>query len=90
MKKYLIFGADGSIGSVLAKELYDDKKECHLIGRDEDAIKTIASKLNYTYSICDVQKLNFTNSLFEDLKSVEIVRDCPIPTYVTASNAFCE
>ncbi len=72
MKKYLIFGAAGSIGSVLAKELYDDKKECHLIGRDEDAIKTIASKLNYTYSICDVQKLNFTNSLFEDLKSVEI------------------
>ena len=72
MKKYLIFGAAGSIGSVLAKELYDDKKECHLIGRDEDAIKTIASKLNYTYSICDVQKLNFTNSLFEDLKSVVI------------------
>ena len=72
MKKYLIFGAAGSIGSVLAKELYDDKKECHLIGRDEDAIKTIASKLNYTYSICDVQKLNFANSLSKDLNSVEI------------------
>ena len=48
MKKYLIFGATGSIGSALAKELYDDKKECHLIGRDEDAIK----KQNRIIQLC--------------------------------------
>ena len=72
MKKYLIFGATGSIGSALAKELYDDKKECHLVGRDENSIKTTASKLNYTYSICDVQKLNFANTLSKDLTSTEI------------------
>ena len=63
MKKYLIFGATGSIGSALANELYEDKKECHLIGRDEVSTKKIASKFNYSYSICDVQKLNFADML---------------------------
>tara|TARA_B100001123_G_scaffold409611_1_gene503905 strand:- start:846 stop:1562 length:717 start_codon:yes stop_codon:yes gene_type:complete len=71
-KKYLIFGATGSIGSALAKELYDDKKECHLIGRDENSIKAIASKFNYKYSICDVQKLNFADTLCKELASTEI------------------
>tara|TARA_Y100000590_G_scaffold370233_1_gene431938 strand:- start:753 stop:1466 length:714 start_codon:yes stop_codon:yes gene_type:complete len=72
MKKYLIFGATGSIGSALANELYEDKKECHLIGRDEVSTKKIASKFNYSYSICDVQKLNFADTLSKDLASVEI------------------
>ena len=31
MKKYLIFGATGGIGSKLANQLYEEKKECHLI-----------------------------------------------------------
>ncbi|MDC0248149.1 SDR family oxidoreductase [Pelagibacteraceae bacterium] len=72
-KKYLIFGATGSIGSALAKKLYSEKKDCHLIGRNEDEIKKIASKYNYTYSICDVQKLNFMDSLDKDLSEIEIL-----------------
>tara|TARA_Y100000590_G_scaffold366008_1_gene425151 strand:- start:954 stop:1670 length:717 start_codon:yes stop_codon:yes gene_type:complete len=71
-KKYLIFGATGSIGSNLAQQLYDEKKDCHLVGRDEKLVKTIASKLNYTYSVADVQKLNFIENLVYDLKSTEI------------------
>jgi len=36
-KKYLIFGATGSIGSSLADQLYNEKRDCHLIGRNESA-----------------------------------------------------
>jgi len=37
--KYLIFGATGSIGSSLADKLYNEKKDCHLIGRNEEELK---------------------------------------------------
>ena len=32
-KKYLIFGATGSIGSSLANQMHKEKKDCYLIGR---------------------------------------------------------
>ena len=38
-KKYLIFGATGSIGSSLANQLYEEKKDCHLIGRNKEEIE---------------------------------------------------
>ena len=44
--KYLIFGATGSIGSSLAKQMYEEKQDCHLIGRNEKELKEIAIKLN--------------------------------------------
>ena len=47
-KKYLIFGATGSIGSNLAQQMYDEKKECHLIGRNEKELKEIANKFGYS------------------------------------------
>ena len=49
-KKYLIFGATGSIGSSLAKQLHEEKHDCHLIGRNEVELKKIANKLSYSYS----------------------------------------
>jgi|TARA_B110000438_G_C15647348_1_gene578045 NAD(P)-dependent dehydrogenase (short-subunit alcohol dehydrogenase family) len=72
-KKYLIFGASGSIGSALANKLYNEKKDCHLIGRNEEQIKELALKYNYTYSICDVQKLNFQNDLNKELSDIEVL-----------------
>jgi NAD(P)-dependent dehydrogenase (short-subunit alcohol dehydrogenase family) len=72
-KKYLIFGATGSIGSSLAHQLYQDKLDCHLIGRNEDELKKISQKLNYTYSVCDVLKINFTENLKKDLIENEIL-----------------
>ena len=59
-KKHVIFGATGSIGSSLANQLFSDKLDCHLIGRNEDELKNISKNLNYTYSVCDVLKINFT------------------------------
>ena len=40
-KKYLIFGATGSIGSNLAQQMFDEKQDCHLIGRNEEELKEI-------------------------------------------------
>ena len=72
-KKYLIFGATGSIGSSLANQMYENKLDCHLIGRNEDELKKISDKLSYTYSLCDVLKLNFVSDLKKDLTETEIL-----------------
>ena len=72
-KKYIIFGATGSIGSNLAELLYDNKLECHLVSRNEDELKKISSKLNFKYSVSDVLNLNFIDDLKRDLKGDEIL-----------------
>ena len=72
-KKYVIFGATGSIGSALSEQMYGDKVDCHLVSKSEDEVKKLANKLSYTYSVCDVLDLNFTKKLSEDLASTEIL-----------------
>ncbi len=72
-KKYIIFGATGSIGSSLANQLYEEKFDCHLVGRNEEELKILSNKLKYTYSVCDVLKLDFTSSLKKDLDAFEIL-----------------
>ena len=72
-KKFLIFGATGAIGSTLAHKLSEEKLDCHLIGRNEEELKNISKKLNYTYSVCDVLKLNFAQDLLKDLSKTEII-----------------
>ncbi len=72
-KKYLIFGATGSIGSSLANQMHEENKDCHLIGRNEEELKEIANKLSYSYSVCDVMKINFADKLFKDLLETEIL-----------------
>ena len=72
-KKYLIFGATGSIGSSLANQMYKEKQDCHLIARNKEELKEIATKLSYSYSVCDVLKLNFVDKLFKDLSETEIL-----------------
>ena len=72
-KKHIIFGATGSIGAALADQLYQDKADCHLVGRNGEEVKKIATKLNYTYSICNVLELNFIKKLKEELNSTEIL-----------------
>jgi|TARA_B110000438_G_C15629038_1_gene570117 NAD(P)-dependent dehydrogenase (short-subunit alcohol dehydrogenase family) len=72
-KKYIIFGATGSIGSSLVSQLFNDKFDCHLVGRNENLLSELAQKYNYTYSVCDVLKLDFTKSLEKDLEEVDIL-----------------
>ena len=72
-KKYLIFGATGSIGSSLAEQLYNEKKDCHLIGRNEEELKKLANKLSYSFSVCDVLKIDFAKRLLTELSDTEIL-----------------
>ena len=72
-KKYLIFGATGSIGSSLANQFYEEKKDCHLIARNKEEVEKIAKKLNYSFSICDVLRMDFAKKLSEELVDIEIL-----------------
>ena len=72
-RKFLIFGATGSIGSSLANQLFNEKVDCHLVGRNEDELKKLSKKLSYTYSVSDVLKINFTENLKKDLNETEIL-----------------
>ncbi len=54
MSKYLIFGATGSIGSNLAEKLYNYDKDVHLLGRDEEELKKLSTKLNCDYTVIDI------------------------------------
>ena len=72
MSKYLIFGATGSIGSSLSEQLYKSKKEIHIIGKDEEEIKKLSSKLNCEYTILDVLKDNISDGLYPELEDLNI------------------
>ena len=72
-KKYIIFGSTGAIGSSLAEQLYDLNNECHLVGKNEEEVKKLATKLSYTYSVCNVLELNFVKKLLDDLALTEII-----------------
>ena len=72
-KKYLIFGATGAIGSKLANQLYEEKKDCHLIGRNEEELKKLANKLSYSFTVCDVLKIDFAKKLVEDLFDTDVI-----------------
>ena len=60
MSKYLIFGATGSIGTKLAEQLYKSNKDIHLIGRDEDELQKLSSKLNCEYLVLGILGDNIT------------------------------
>tara|TARA_Y100000741_G_scaffold328805_1_gene282274 strand:+ start:661 stop:801 length:141 start_codon:yes stop_codon:yes gene_type:complete len=45
MQKYLIFGATGSVGSNLAKQLSLANKKIHLIGRNDVELDKLSSEL---------------------------------------------
>ena len=66
MGKYLIFGATGSIGSKLSENMHESDKEVHLIGRDEEELKKLASKLNSEYSVIDILSDNLSETIKEN------------------------
>ena len=72
-KKYLIFGATGAVGSSLANKFYEEKEDCHLVARNEEEVKKLSTKLSYSYSVCDVLKMDFAKNLLNDLSSTEIL-----------------
>ena len=65
MQKYLIFGATGSVGSNLAKQLSHANKEIHLIGRNDVELEKLSSELECDYTVLDI----LSDDINENLKS---------------------
>jgi len=65
MQKYLIFGATGSVGSNLAKQLSQANKEIHLIGRNDVELDRLSSELGCDYTVLDI----LSDDINENLKN---------------------
>ena len=76
LKKYLIFGATGSIGFNLAEKLKESENEIHLVARNEDLLKDISKKLECTYTVADVLETNFIEKVKEDISDVSGIAYC--------------
>jgi NAD(P)-dependent dehydrogenase (short-subunit alcohol dehydrogenase family) len=67
--KIIIAGATGYTGAALARSFAKDGIQCHLIGRNEEELKKLASENNQSYSVCS-DVTNF-QSVEESLKETE-------------------
>ena len=74
--KYLIFGATGSIGSNLAKELCNAKQNIHLVARNEEEVKSLSEKLKCTYSVADVLEDNFIEKVKSEISEIKGIAYC--------------
>ena len=70
--KYLIFGATGSIGSSLAKQLKDTGHDAHLISRNKEELKSMSEKLGFSYTVADVLDDGFIDKIKSDVASDSI------------------
>ena len=64
----LILGASGGIGSALSKRLKNQGWSLHLVSRNEEKLKALASELNSSYSICDVTQSDEVEKLYDGLE----------------------
>jgi len=55
MKKVLIYGGSGSVGSHVARLLYEKGYPLHLVGTQEERLEEVAKKVNATYTLADVR-----------------------------------
>ena len=75
--KFLIFGATGSIGSSLAKQLKNSGHEnIHLIARNEVQVKNIAENLGCSYTVADVLENGFIENVKNDIDDVTGIAYC--------------
>ena len=55
MTKHIIIGGTGGIGAALARRLHAAGNSIHLIARDEERLVALATELNASYVVADVQ-----------------------------------
>jgi NAD(P)-dependent dehydrogenase (short-subunit alcohol dehydrogenase family) len=55
MTKHIIIGGTGGIGAAIARRLHSTGHSLHLIARDEAKLAALASELNATFAVADVQ-----------------------------------
>ena len=75
-EKYLIFGATGSIGSSLAKQLKNSGKSIHLVARNESEVSLIAEKLGCSFTVADVLEDNFIEKVKSDIDDIKGLAYC--------------
>ena len=75
-EKYLIFGATGSVGSSLAEQLKNSGNDIHLVARNESEVKTIAEKLDCSYTVADVLKDWFIDKVKSDTNEIKGIAYC--------------
>ena len=74
--KYLIFGATGVIGSNLATQLRDSNHDIHIVGRNEEEIKSLSEKLECSYSVVDVLENNFIDKIKSEINEIKGIAYC--------------
>ena len=72
MQKYLIFGATGSVGSNLAKQLSHANKEIHLIGRNDVELDKLSSELGCDYTVLDILSDDINENLKNEFEDIDL------------------
>jgi len=67
VKKIIILGGSGGIGSSIAKELKLKNYDPVLIAKNKDDLETIANELKCEYHVCDVLNTNNLNEILTNL-----------------------
>ena len=75
-EKYLIFGATGSIGSSLSKQLKESGKEVHLVARNENEVKKLSEELGCSFTVADVLENGFVDKVKADVPDVKGIAYC--------------
>lgn len=78
---FLLYGANGYTGELIARHAAQYDLHPVLAGRREEVIKPLAAKLNYPYKIFDVAD---TNALLTALREVRVVVNAAGPFQFTA------
>ena len=71
LKKIIILGGSGSIGSSIAEEIKNNGYEPILIARNKNDLEIISKKLNCQYYECDVIETEKLNSIIESFDNQE-------------------
>ena len=74
--KYIIFGATGSIGSSLAEKLTNDKADIHLVARNQDEVKSLAERLDCSFTVADVLQDGFIEKVKADVPEAKGIAYC--------------
>ncbi len=75
-KKYIIFGATGSIGSNLARQLVNNDQKVHLVSRNTNELQNLANELDSTFTVADVMKDGFIDNIKSDISDAKGIAYC--------------
>ncbi|MBL4660020.1 MAG: saccharopine dehydrogenase NADP-binding domain-containing protein [Alcanivoracaceae bacterium] len=81
MKKWMIYGANGYSGDLIAKQAQLQNLQPVIAGRNSETIKSLAEKLGFEYQVFDLAD---TDAVAEQLQEIEVVLNCAGPFSMTA------